>query len=62
MTHTVGFRQAEQGIVFGKLFSGAEALRIGLVDEIVPAEQLLQRAADEMKALLAIPGMDVKKL
>ena len=61
MARTVGFRQAELSLVFGKLFSGAEALHIGLVDEIVIPEQLQQRAADQMKALLATPGMYIRK-
>jgi enoyl-CoA hydratase/carnithine racemase len=52
----IGARQAERLAVGGILISPEEALRIGLVDEIIPAESLLQRAIDWCKGRLALPA------
>jgi methylglutaconyl-CoA hydratase len=42
----VGEKVARDLLLTGRLFDAAEALRIGLVTEIVPAENLLKRAAE----------------
>ena len=51
----VGPREAERLCVTGQLISGAEARGIGLVDELVPAERLVERAVEWCKALVALP-------
>ena len=43
LTRLVGSGWALQMILTGEMISSAEALRIGLVNEVVPAEQLLPR-------------------
>jgi methylglutaconyl-CoA hydratase len=42
----VGEKVARALLLTGRLFDAAEALRIGLITEIVPAETLLKRAAE----------------
>jgi Delta3-Delta2-enoyl-CoA isomerase len=51
----VGPREAERLSVTGQLISGAEAHRIGLVDELVPPDGVVERAVDWCRALLALP-------
>jgi Delta3-Delta2-enoyl-CoA isomerase len=51
----VGLRQAERLAVSGLLVSPLEAARIGLVDEVVPADQVVQRAVAWCQSLLALP-------
>lgn len=41
---TVGRRQAELGLSLGTLYSPEEAKAIGLVDQVVPADQVLETA------------------
>ena len=51
----VGARQAERLAVSGLLISPANAAALGLVDEVVPAEQVLGRALKWCQDLLALP-------
>ncbi|KAF7242960.1 Enoyl-CoA delta isomerase 1, mitochondrial [Varanus komodoensis] len=53
--NTVGHRATELSLQLGLLHSGPEALRIGLVDELVPEEKVLQAAAKAMGQWLAVP-------
>jgi Delta3-Delta2-enoyl-CoA isomerase len=55
MRRLVGPRQAERMCVSGALVSPAEAARIGLVDEVVPADQVVERAAAIAAELAALP-------
>jgi Delta3-Delta2-enoyl-CoA isomerase len=55
MRRLVGRRQAERMCVSGALVSPAEAARIGLVDEVVPADQAVERAAAIAAELAALP-------
>ena len=55
MRRLVGPRQAERMCVSGALVSPAEAARIGLVDEVVPADQAVERAAALAAELAALP-------
>jgi enoyl-CoA hydratase/carnithine racemase len=52
----VGARQAERLAVTGVLISPAEAAHIGLVDELVPADQVVQRALDRCQMFLSLPA------
>lgn len=51
----VGARPAERLCVSAALIPAAEALRIGLVDELVPPERVTARALEIAGALLALP-------
>src|ERR1700674_4433371 len=52
----VGPRQAERLAVTGALISSPEALKVGLVDELVPAERVVIRALEWCEALLTLPA------
>ena len=51
----VGAHQAERLAVGGLLISPVEAARIGLVDELVPLDQVVSRAIEWSRGLLALP-------
>jgi enoyl-CoA hydratase/carnithine racemase len=51
----VGFRQAERLVVTGMLVSAAEALRIGLVDELVAIDDVISVAIERGRSLLQLP-------
>ncbi|XP_038618192.1 enoyl-CoA delta isomerase 1, mitochondrial [Tachyglossus aculeatus] len=55
MVNTVGHRQAERALQLGLLFPPAEALRVGLVDQLVPEEQVQSAAVAAVGQWLAIP-------
>jgi len=46
----IGAKKAAEVILKGKLYSSQEALKIGLVDEIAPSDQLLDRAREKLRA------------
>jgi Delta3-Delta2-enoyl-CoA isomerase len=52
----VGSRQAERMAVTGELFSPQEAVRLGLVDELAPAEQVVDRALEWCQRLVGLPA------
>lgn len=56
MINTVGHRTTEISLELGLLYSPSEALRIGLVDHVVPEDQLLTTATQTMTKWLAVPG------
>lgn len=56
MVNTVGHRQTEISLQLGLLYSAPEALKIGLVDQLVPEESILPTATEAMTKWLAIPG------
>lgn len=51
----VGPRRAERLAVGGPVLSPEEALRLGMVDELAPPDQVVQRALAWCQGLLAIP-------
>ena len=51
----VGAHQAERLAVGGLLISPDEAVRIGLVDEVVPLDRVVSRAVEWSRGLLALP-------
>jgi 3,2-trans-enoyl-CoA isomerase len=53
----VGARQAARLAVGGLLVSPAEALSLGLVDEVVPPEQVIERAVKWCQEWLALPSV-----
>ncbi|HEX5340823.1 MAG TPA: enoyl-CoA hydratase/isomerase family protein [Gammaproteobacteria bacterium] len=55
----VGARQAERLCLHGLLIAPDEALRIGLVDQVLPGGQLLSAALEWCRELLALPPQAV---
>jgi 3,2-trans-enoyl-CoA isomerase len=55
LERAVGARQAERLAVEGLLVTPAEAARVGLIDELVPAERVVERAVEWCRSLLALP-------
>jgi enoyl-CoA hydratase/carnithine racemase len=55
LIRVVGPRQAERLGVTGELVPTVEALRIGLVDEMVPPDRVVPRAVEWCQGLLALP-------
>ncbi|XP_041829929.1 enoyl-CoA delta isomerase 1, mitochondrial [Melanotaenia boesemani] len=55
MVNTVGHRNTEMALELGLLYSPSEALKIGLVDQLVPEDQVLTTAMQTMTKWLAIP-------
>jgi enoyl-CoA hydratase/carnithine racemase len=51
----IGAHQAERLAVGGLLISPNEAARIGLVDEVVPLDQVVNRAIEWSRSMLALP-------
>jgi enoyl-CoA hydratase/carnithine racemase len=53
--HVVGSRQAERMCATAQLFGTEEALRIGLVDELCPIEEVIPRALAWIEVLVELP-------
>ncbi|KAJ8786553.1 hypothetical protein J1605_006042 [Eschrichtius robustus] len=53
--NTIGHRASEQALQLGLLFRPAEALQVGLVDQVVPEDQVLSTALSVMARWMAIP-------
>lgn len=62
MVNTVGHRTTEMALQLGLLYSPADALKVGLVDQLVPEDQVLTTASQAMTKWLAIPGTFAVKL
>ena len=50
LPRVIGAEKAAEAILKGKLYSAPEALRLGLVDEIVPRDQVINRARGKLSA------------
>lgn len=59
MVNTVGHRTAELSLQFGLMYSPSDALKIGLVDQLVPEENVLSTATDTMTKWLDVPGQNL---
>ncbi|KAL6476199.1 hypothetical protein MHYP_G00146980 [Metynnis hypsauchen] len=55
MVNTVGYRIAEEAIQFGVMYSPADALKIGLVDQVVPEDKVFSTAKETMEKWFDIP-------
>ncbi len=53
----VGAHRAERLMVAGAMIESAEALRIGLVDELAPPTEVISRALTFCRGLLALPPL-----
>lgn len=56
LRETVGSRIARRVVESGEFFLPEAALELGLVDEVLPPQELLQRAIDKVRSLGALPG------
>jgi 3-hydroxyacyl-CoA dehydrogenase / enoyl-CoA hydratase / 3-hydroxybutyryl-CoA epimerase len=50
LPRVIGFERAAEVVAKGKLYSAADALQLGLVDEVVSRDQLLERAREKIGA------------
>ncbi|XP_022531622.1 enoyl-CoA delta isomerase 1, mitochondrial [Astyanax mexicanus] len=55
LENTVGYRMSEMSVQYGILYNSAEALKIGLVDQLVPEDKLISTATETMIKWFAIP-------
>jgi len=55
IARVVGDLRAERLCVSGALVPAAEALRVGLIDEIAPADQVIERSLDWCREITALP-------
>ncbi|CAO2642156.1 Enoyl-CoA delta isomerase 1, mitochondrial [Lemmus lemmus] len=53
--NTIGHRAAERALQMGMLFPPAEALKVGVVDEVVPEDQVFSKTRSVMAQWLTIP-------
>lgn len=56
MSNVVGYRQTELCCQLGLMLTSEQALKVGLIDEIVSPESIQDKAQNEMKRWLKIPG------
>ena len=59
--HVVGTRRAEELCTSGALYTAAEALAFGLVDEVVPPDQVNERALAWAREMAALPPVALRK-
>jgi len=55
LVRLIGAYPAERHLVAGQMITAEHALEIGLVDELQPADQVVSRAVDWCRTLLALP-------
>ena len=58
--YLVGLKQAKELLMLGERVSAAEALRLGLVNRVVPGDDLLATAEDMARKLAALPEKTVR--
>ncbi|KAK2507516.1 hypothetical protein MC885_021892 [Smutsia gigantea] len=55
LVNTIGQRAAERALQLGLLFSPAEALQVGIVDQVVPEDQAQSTALSVLAQWMAVP-------
>ncbi|EFB17715.1 hypothetical protein PANDA_016240, partial [Ailuropoda melanoleuca] len=55
LVNTIGHRAAERALQLGLLFPPADALQVGIVDQVVPEDQVQSTSRSVMAQWLAIP-------
>jgi len=53
----VGYRNAEKFLFLGTLLNPQDALKVGMIDDVVSADELMPTALREMKKWLAVPDV-----
>jgi len=56
MINTIGFNESERALKIGLLYSPADALKVNLVDEVVPETEVLDAARRAVTQYLSVPG------
>jgi enoyl-CoA hydratase/carnithine racemase len=56
LREAVGSRKARLVVESGDFYSPESALELGLVDEVVPGQELVRRATERVRALGSMPG------
>ena len=56
----VGMKQAKEMLLLGERISAPEALRLGLVNRVVPGERLMDEAVEVARKLAALPEKTVR--
>lgn len=56
----VGLKQAKEILMLGERLSATEALRLGMVNRVVPADRLMDEAIDMARKLAALPQKAVR--
>jgi enoyl-CoA hydratase len=62
LAQAVGVRRARQLSYTGELIDAAEALRLGLANEVLPHDELLPRAREVATAVAAVDASFLKEL
>ena len=57
--YLVGMKQAKEILMMGERYSAQEAMRLGLVNKVVPADELMQAAEEMARKLAALPAKTV---
>lgn len=60
LTYALGYRNVERVVYSGQSFSPEEALELGLVDELVEPEPLMERAMEKARFLASKPSQCFK--
>ena len=55
LRHLVGTRNAREIMGCGKLYHSEESLQLGMVDQVLPSEQVLPKSIEKAKLLSALP-------
>jgi len=56
MVGVVGQQIAERSVQVGLMFTAEDALKAGMVDQVVPAEEINAAAHEVMNFWLSVPG------
>ena len=60
LTRVVGFARALELVMTGRVITAEEGLSIGLVHEVVPADELIHVACERANAIAALPPVAVQ--
>jgi 2-(1,2-epoxy-1,2-dihydrophenyl)acetyl-CoA isomerase len=60
LTRLVGYQKAAEILMFGRVLKSQEAERLGIVNKVVPADQLMDEALSWATKLAAGPGYTIK--
>ena len=55
MVNVIGQRESERALQLGHLYSGEEALKVGLIDELVKPEEMEERVQKTLAQWLKVP-------